>query len=195
MNAKQFHRPLSLSFAPDTKLLLHICMMGSEWRTFHNTQSSRTSSSCFHPLPSSPISRNHSIIRNLTLILLHPSATLTYTHIHMQYKFQRKNLKIFRALSGTGELEAHVAWCFVMQRLQTYPPRSLLSLLLMVTTVTPAWLHGCRHRATASATALTLHPWHHLRDAPLVQDTASIQASQPMSGERESEGEDHQRFV
>lgn len=57
-----------------------------------------------------------------------------------------------------------------------------------VTTVTPVWLHGYRRRATASATASTLPLWHHLGDVSLVRDTASIQASQPMRGERQDGG-------
>lgn len=66
------------------------------------------------------------------------------------------------------------------------PPLSLSSLLLV-----DRWLElpsdclcGCRCRATASATASVLRPWHHLGDASLVRDTASIRVRTPMRAER-----------
>lgn len=42
------------------------------------------------------------------------------------------------------------------------------------------WMHRSEHRATASATASVLPPWHHHGDVLLVQGTASSWCSKPM---------------
>lgn len=42
------------------------------------------------------------------------------------------------------------------------------------------WMHRSEHRATASATASALPPWHHHGDVLLVRGTASIWCSKPM---------------
>jgi len=79
----------------------------------------------------------------------------------------------------------------VTQVPQTYPPSVPVVSAAdggPLTTVTPVWLRGCRHRATASM----LPPWHHLGDTLLVWDTASIQASQPMRARRKDRGEGRQ---
>lgn len=64
-----------------------------------------------------------------------------------------------------------------------------------VTTLTLVWLLRYRHRATASATASMVPPWHHLGDVLLVQGTASIQTSQPMRTESIDGGEGCHLFV